>query len=168
MTDEEITKKEPKPLEERLEQLKARVTELELLCAEKDKELGEAKKHISSLEQAIGEKEGEISALKQYAARSAEDQNHLNERLGQAVSSYRNLVTETNPEVPAELIAGDNIETVNDSLARARSLISKVRQGLEAETIKIRVPAGAPARTVPDFSTLSAREKIQFAIGGNK
>lgn len=168
MADEELKQQEPNPLEEKLRQLKARVTELNKLAAEKDKELEAKERQISRLEQAIAEKETEISSLKQSAAQSSEDMNRLSEQLSQAVSSYRSLVIETNPEVPPELIAGDTIEAANDSLARARNLVSKVRQGLEAEAIKVRVPAGAPARTLPDFSALSAREKIQYAIGGNK
>jgi len=84
------------------------------------------------------------------------------------VSAYLSLVIEANPEVPPELITGDSIEAINDSLATAKNLVAKVRQGLETEATRLRVPAGAPARTLPDFSALSAREKIQYAIGGNK
>ena len=168
MTDEELKQEEQNPSEEKLKQLEARVTELSQLVTEKDRELETKKQQILKLEKAIAEKDGEIASLKQSVAQYSEDMNRLGEQLNQAVSSYKSLVIETNPEIPPELITDDTIESIDDSLARARDLVSQVRQGLEAESIRTRIPAGAPVRTPPDFSALSAREKIQYAIGGNK
>ena len=48
----------------------------------------------------------------------------------------------------------------------ADGLVARVWQGLEAEVSRLRVPLGIPVRTAPDFSALTAREKIQQAIGG--
>jgi chromosome segregation ATPase len=168
LTDEELKQKEPNPLEEKLSQLKSRVSELEQLVAQKDKELSAKDKRLLELEQVIADKDNEIASLKQAVTESEEKLNQMTERLSQAVSSYKSMVIEANPEVPPELITGDTIDAIDDSLAKAKTLVSKVRQGLEAEVIKTRVPAGAPVRTLPDFSALSAREKIQYAIGGNK
>jgi len=168
LTDEESKQEEQNPSEEKLKQLEARVTELSQLVAEKDGELEAKNQQILKLEKAIAEKDGEIASLEQSVAQYSEDINRLGEQLNQAVLSYKSLVIETNPEVPPELITGDTIESIDDSLARARDLVSQVRQGLEAESIRTRIPAGAPVRTPPDFSALSAREKIQYAIGGNK
>lgn len=168
MTDQEPKQEEQNPSEEKLKQLEARVTELSQLVADKDSELEAKNQQILKLEKALTEKDGEIASLEQSIAQYSEDLNRLGEQLNQAVSSYKSLVVETNPEVPPELITGDTIESIDDSLTRARDLVSQVRQGLEAESIRIRIPAGAPVRTPPDFSSLSAREKIQYAIGGNK
>jgi predicted RNase H-like nuclease (RuvC/YqgF family) len=168
LTDQESKQEEQNPSEEKLKQLEARVTELSQLVADKDGELEAKNQQILKLEKALTEKDGEIASLEQSVAQYSEDNSRLGEQLNQAVSSYQSLVIETNPEVPPELITGDTIESTDDSLAKARDLISQVRQGLEAEAIKTRIPAGAPARTPPDFSALSAREKIQYAIGGNK
>jgi hypothetical protein len=74
------------------------------------------------------------------------------------------MVVAANPEIPEELISGDGIEAVNQSLEEAKSLISRVKQGLEAEVQASRVPTGAPERTSPDLSTLSPREKIQYGV----
>ena len=49
---------------------------------------------------------------------------------------------------------------------KAKALVSRVKQGVEAEVSLAKVPAGAPERTLPDLSALSPREKIQYAIGG--
>jgi predicted RNase H-like nuclease (RuvC/YqgF family) len=168
LTDEELKQKDPDPLEEELSQLKSRVSELEQLAAQKDKELSAKDERTLALEQVIADKDNEIASLKQSVAESEEQLNQMTEHLSQAVSNYKSMVIEANPEVPPELITGDTIDAVNDSLAKAKTLVNKVRQGLEAEVIKARVPAGAPVRTLPDFSALSAREKIQYAIGGNK
>ena len=67
-----------------------------------------------------------------------------------------------------ELITGDTVEAINQSLENAGTLISKVRQGLEEEASRVRVPAGAPQRAPLDLSALSPREKIQYAIGGKR
>ena len=132
---------------EELEQVRSRVIELEALVAQKEEELAKASARVSELEQVVVESDG---------------------NLAQAVSSYKALVVKANPEVLEELISGDSIEQVNESVERANTLISRVKEGLEAEVAKVRVPAGAPERTLPDLSALSPREKIQYAIGGKR
>ena len=131
-----------------------RVVELEGLLAQKDEEMGRANAQIAELEQA--------------AAESNDKLNKLNESLNQAVSSYKALVIQSNPDVLEELVTGDSIETINNSLASAKELIGKVRSGIEAEILSAKVPAGAPQRAPIDLSALSPREKIQYAIGGKK
>ncbi len=88
-----------------------------------------------------------------------------NDSLSKAVAGYKAVVVRANPEVIEELITGDSIETINDSLSRAKELVGKVRRGVESEISLAKVPAGAPERTSPDLSSLSPREKIQYAMG---
>jgi hypothetical protein len=97
-------------------------------------------------------REAEIAALKQDLSRT--------------LGAYRDSLIKLNPELPAEMVGGDTVEAVDVSIASARALVSKVRQGLEAERAAGRVPAGAPARSEADYSGLSSREKIQIGIGG--
>lgn len=132
---------------EELEQVKSRVIELEDLVAQKDEELAKANTRVSELEQVVAES---------------------GRNLAQAVSSYKALVMKSNPGVLEELITGDTIEDINESLERARTIVGMVRQGLEAEMASARVPAGAPERTTTDLSALSPREKIQYGIGGKR
>ena len=132
---------------EELEKSSARVVELEALVSEKDEELSRANAHIAELEQA---------------------QTDINNTLAQAVTSYKALVVKSNPGVVEEFISGDTIEAIDKSLENAKTLIGRVRQGLEAEVAATKVPAGAPQRTPIDLSALSPREKIQYAIGGKK
>jgi uncharacterized coiled-coil protein SlyX len=139
--------------------------ELEGLLAKKDEELAAKDLRISELEQAITIRDDQIAALKQSLAELELKLTELNDRLSQAVSSYRALVIKLNPGVPEELITGDSIEAIDKSLADAQNLVGKVRKELEAEIAGARVPAGAPQRTAIDFSALSPKEKIQYAIG---
>ena len=132
----------------------ARIAELEGLVTEKDKELNKANAQITELEQAVAESTDKLSKV--------------NESLSQAISSYKAQVVQSNLDIPEELIAGDSVEAINNSLTSARELVGKVRSGIEAEISSARVPAGAPQRAPIDLSTLSPREKIQYAIGGRK
>ena len=148
------------------ERLEEKVFELEEEVALKERELASKNTHVSRLEQAVATSDGEITSLKQSLDESADNMSRLSDSLAQAVSNYKSLVVQANPEVPEELLTGDTISSINDSLAKAKTLVGKVRQGLEAEILTTNVPAGAPTRTAPDFSSLSPREKIKYAIGG--
>ena len=122
---------------------------------------------IMRLEQALATKESEIVDLNQAQDEAKQTLDEFGKALPQAVAAYKELVVQANPGVLAELITGDSIEEVNESLKNARALMEKVRQEMEAEAAKTRVPAGAPQRAPLDLSSLSAREKIQYAIGGS-
>ena len=143
-----------------------RTTELEKLLAERDAAISQAQARFSELEQLIAYLEGGVANLKQSGLESEQKLAEVSRLLSQAIASYKARVIESNPEVPAELIEGDTIEAIDSSLKSAKSLISKVREGLEAESRMVRIPAGAPPRAPVDFSALSPREKIQHGIGG--
>ena len=145
--------------------------ELEVLKQEREalaRELKSRDATIARLEQAVADKDSEVVALKQAVAEAEEKLTDLNNALSQAVASYRAMVVETNPGALAELITGDTIDEVNESLKNARVLVDRVRQEMEAEASKTKVPAGAPQRAPLDLSALSPREKIQYAIGGER
>ena len=145
-----------------------RVAELEGLIAEKEEELAKANARIAELEQAVIDKDSDVAALKQSQAELEERLSAVGDSLVEAIASYKAIVIQANPEVMEELVIGDTIESINESLEKAESLVSKVRQGLETEISQARVPAGAPERRSPDLSALSPREKIKYAIGGRK
>lgn len=146
--------KEPKEAVSEGSSPEARIAELEGLLSRRDTELGGANTRIAELERAVSD--------------SAGRQKQLQESLNQAVSSYKALVAQSNPDILGELIAGDSVDAINSSLKSARELVSKVRSGVEAEIASVKVPAGAPQRTPLDLSALSPREKIQYGIGGKK
>ena len=156
------------PGEQGLSGAELRISELEGLLAQREEELAQVRARVGELEQAVAAKDSELAALGESRAELEERLSSVNQALSDAVASYKAMVVQANPEVMEELITGDTIEAINQSLERAKSLIGRVRQGLEAELSRARVPTGAPERRVPDLSALSPREKIQYAIGGRR
>lgn len=142
------------------------VAELENLVAQKDEELTRANARLIELEQVVASQNGEMATLNQSKTALEERLTTISNSLTTAVANYKAMVVQANPEVLEELISGESIESINESLTQAKTLVSKVRQGVEAEILLAKVPAGAPVRTSPDLSTLSPREKIQYAIAG--
>lgn len=121
---------------------------------------------IIRLEQELTGKDNEISALKQVVNESRQTLDDLGKALPQAVAAYKEMVVQANPGVLTELITGETIDEVDESLKNAQALMERVRQEMETEASKTRVPAGAPQRSPLDLSGLSPREKIQYAIRG--
>jgi len=154
LADNELNQTESQNPSNGEESGESRLTELEGLLAQKDEELAKTNDRITELERAAAESEEKLTTM--------------STSLAEAVASYRAVVTESHPEVLEELITGDSVEAINESLQEAQALVGKVRQGLEAEITLAKIPVGAPERTSPDLSTLSPREKIQYALGGKK
>ena len=155
-------------LEDELKMAKAEAETLKGTLAERDaafkplqEELTQAKAGLRELEQTAAGRDSELAALKQVADESAEN-------LKGAVAAYREAVIKVNPGA-GELISGGTIEEINRSSEKAKAIIARVRESVEAEAAKGKVPAGSPERKPPDLSSLSAREKIHYAVskGGN-
>lgn len=140
--------------------------DLEVLLAQKHEELVRANAQITELEEAVSGRDIDIAALEQSINGLEEKRAAAEGSLAEAVTSYREMIVQANPDIVEELISGGTIESLNESLEKARNLIGRVRQGLETEIALTRVPAGAPERRSPDLSALTPREKIKYAIGG--
>jgi len=156
---------------EQIGELEAVNRELEGLKQEKEtltRQLEDSNYTIAKFEQALASKESEAASLRQALTEAEKKLSEVTEALTQAVAGYKALVVEQYPGILSELITGNSIDEVNESLKNAQALIDRVRQEMEAEASKTRVPAGAPQRAPLDLSALSPREKIQYAIGGNK
>lgn len=128
----------------------------------------EVTSRVAELEQVVTEKDEEIDRLRRTGQELEERYRTLEESLTKAVTGYKTLVIRSNPHIIEDLIDGDTIESINESLEKAKNLVSRIRQGVEAEISKVKVPVGAPERSSPDLSTLSPAEKIRYAIGGNE
>src|SRR3972149_12009235 len=88
-------------------------------------ELENAKSRITELEQMVAGKEAEITRLKQTGQGMGKRLAHLGNSLSEAVASYKTVVGRANPEVIEELIGGDTIQSINESLSRAKELVGK-------------------------------------------
>ncbi|MBI4285932.1 MAG: hypothetical protein HY670_08580 [Chloroflexi bacterium] len=162
-----LTEEEVKALQDELATTKAELARLkgtnETLAAELSGRGG----RVVELEQAVATREADIASLQRTVGERDKDLSSMRQGLSEAVASYKALVVQANPGV-AGLISGDSIAEIDQAVVRAKAIADKVREGLEKELLKTRVPAGAPARTAPDLSTLSPREKIQYGIGGKR
>ncbi len=89
----------------------------------------------------------------------------LTERANLATAKYRQAALAATPEVPPELVQGATVEEVDAAMARAKALVDEVRKRAAARSAETpRTPAGAPARSAPDLSGLTAREKIAHGL----
>lgn len=145
-------------------ELENRIKELEKNVSEKDAALAQATNRIAEMEASRAEFDTEIAALKGQNTLVSGNLDTLKDSLVEAVKSYRELALKLSPEVPAELVSGDTVTTINASLEKARGLVSRVKQNIEAEISLSRIPAGAPVRIPRDLTALSAHEKITYGI----
>ncbi len=117
----------------------------------------EGAREDTNLREVVAELESDLS-------RSREEAAGLRESLDTAVAKYKGALLSTLPEIPEELVGGETVDEVDASLERAMRIVSKVRQELEGRVSPADVPTGAPARAMPDMSTLSPAEKIAHGL----
>jgi outer membrane protein TolC len=118
--------------------------------AEPPAELEQLQTQLAQLETQRADYEAQVVALRG--------------NLAQAVGKYRARLLAEAPEVPEELVRGDTPEEVEASFATARQVVERIKQRLETQVNAERVPAGAPARGLPDLSALSPAEKIAYGL----
>lgn len=116
------------------------------------------------VEERTAELERQLSARQQDLEKREAELKGLGEQLSVAVTKYRGLMLAGSPEIPAELVSGKTIAEIEASFQAAREVVGRIRKQLEARLAAERVPPGAPARSAPDLSQLSPREKIAHAL----
>ena len=157
-----VTEKSPEIADggEEVESLKKKVNELYREIEKRDAAMVKLEAELEARDERIAELQTDVAEVEHTVA-------ELKESLAGAVAAYREQIIQGNPGVLADLISGENIEEIDESLKKAMALVEKVRQEMEVEASKMRIPGGAPQRQPMDLSGLSAREKIQYAIGGS-
>jgi chromosome segregation ATPase len=145
MTDEEV-----QALQAELETARNQVKERDAAFKPLEDELAEVKAQLTEKDEALT---AANASLEEDNAKLAA----ATEGLGKAVESYKALVLEANPDIPEELITGDDIEGISTSLESAKDIVGKVRASGGGG-----IPAGAPARTPPDLSGMSPMDKIRY------
>ena len=106
----------------------------------------------------------EIEKLRSTVAVQQSELAGLRQEVADAAGRYRDALLAGSPELPEELIQGQTVEELDQSLASAKRIVEKVASRLEAQATVDRVPSGAPARRSADLTALSAREKILYAL----
>ena len=119
---------------------------------------------IASLEASLAAKAAELAEAKKMLDAQAADIAGLQKSGTEAVKAYRKLAASSNPLFSEDVLAGESIADVDAAMARVLDLAGKVRSRIEAEIKSATVPAGAPERSGPDLSALSAREKIKMGL----
>jgi hypothetical protein len=127
-------------------------------------ELAEARAEIEVVRTSAAGSEARAAQLEERLGEAIERERALTEQALAAVARYRALAIEHSPELPEGLVTGDTIEEVDAALERARGTVARVRGHIESQAQASRVPAGAPERSSPDLSSLSAEEKIRMGL----
>ena len=112
---------------------------------------------VAELEQRLESEEG-------LRREGEEKLSEVQKALAQAVSRYRSQLLASTPDAPESMVQGETVDEIDESFAKAKQLVEKVRRGVEERMAHGRLPTGSPARTGADFSSLSPREKIMRAL----
>ncbi len=127
----------------------ARLLKLESFLSERDKEITELKNNLV--------------VIKSAAEKSAGDVKERETALSKTLTALRLSILQANPQIPEEMLTGGNVEELMVSLEKAGKLVARIKA---QPPVTQGSPAGAPARTGPDTSAMSAREKIVQGLKG--
>ena len=105
-----------------------------------------------------------VAAATAEAATLREQIDAATQRAQAAAERYRDLVVRTEPALPADLIAGGDVDAIDASVSAAREIVGRVRSHIETQAQAGRVPAGAPPRSAPDLSALTPEQKIRHGL----
>lgn len=159
MSDDELT-----AMQEELATAQAELERLQVTAADREARAAHLEAQLSGLRDELAQACNEAQAREQELAGLGERTQTLEAKLQSAAQRYRELALQQSPELPQELVTGETVEEVDQALQRARETVSKVRGHLESQAQAGRVPMGAPPRSGPDLSALSAEEKIRFGL----
>ena len=159
MNDEELTQ-----LEEQLAEARAELEALETTVADREARAAHLELQLAGVREELSVAQAGNEARDTDLATLRERSDALESAVRGSAQRYRALALERSPELPEELVSGDTIDEIDQAIDRARETVSKVRGHLETHAQATRVPVGAPPRSAPDYSALSAEEKIARGI----
>jgi hypothetical protein len=119
---------------------------------------------LASMNARITELQATVSVVTQAGETAAGELAHAKEAYTKATAKYLGMVKAANLTIPGDIIAGQTIEDIDASLAKALSIATAITANLEAQAKQAKVPAGAPARGEIPTEGLSPREKIAAGI----
>ncbi len=123
---------------------------------------------IAQLTQSLAGRDASIQKLASDLKEREGALGRLQRQVASAVAKYREALLASAPDIPQDMVTGQSIEEVDASVAKARQIVAHVRSQLETQTASTRVPSGAPLRSAPDLSVLSASAKIAYGLGRNE
>jgi chemotaxis protein MotB len=147
-----------------VENLQSRLADAEALLGTREaaltdlrRQLDAARAELAQREETLASLQAEVDAVRTGAAEALAQSR-------QAAQRYREAVLAREPELPGDLVSGETVAEIDEAVERARQTVARVRQHIEAQAQAQRIPVGAPARSGPDFSGLSAAEKIRAGL----
>ena len=126
-------------------------------------QLQEEKASLAEAQAVLIEKDDRIAQLQAEGEALRAERSNLQQAQAAAITKYLDAVKAANPAIPGDAIAGDTIEDIDTSAAKATSIAEAVKASLAAQAKETKVPAGAPTRTL-DLSALSPEEKIRVGL----
>jgi uncharacterized coiled-coil protein SlyX len=154
---------------EAIEPASPKIEELSDETQESAQQAAEELQHkVAALEAEVETKAGIITGLEDQLARLSSDYEGARAAYAYAVEDFKKLVLQTNPLFTPDIIGGNTMDELKSSVEKANFLVAKIKTQMQAksesESESSRVPAGAPARTGPDVSAMSTREKINLGL----
>jgi regulator of replication initiation timing len=147
-----------------VERLQSQVAEMQARASQGQVELSELKGQLDAARSQQAALEAERGARDEELARLRESVEAAEAQGREALTRFREAALAREPELPSDLVAGESVAEMEASLEKARQTVAQVRQHLYEQAQNLRVPAGAPARSEPDLSELSASEKIRLGL----
>ncbi|MGH2585372.1 MAG: hypothetical protein ACRDJE_10710 [Dehalococcoidia bacterium] len=145
---------------EELDELREELVGARTEAARLAEEAAERAARAEQLAQEMGSLRQELETARlettQARASATEESRRLAER-------FRGVLLQTAPEVPPEMVQGDNVDELDRSLVAARQIVARVREQVQTQTAS-RVPAGSPVRSGVRMDSLSPAEKIRLGV----
>ncbi len=105
-------------------------------------------------------REAEVARLSQQLADKDDAIDRLNASLNAAVGAYRQSAVLLHRDLPQELIEGDSVSAVDESLKKAMNLVARVKSTMAAAA-----PPLVAAGRARSSETLSTVDKIRVGLG---
>lgn len=160
MSDEEVSE-----LEEQLTEARAELEGLRATTADREARAAHLESQLAELREELSRAQEDGEARAQELATATERTEALDAQVRSSAERYRELLLQHAPELPEELVTGESVEAIEESLSRARETVAKVRGHLESQALAARVPVGAPPRSAPGHAALSTEDKIGLGLG---
>jgi hypothetical protein len=110
----------------------------------------------------------QVEQLTAQAAEAETTKNALAEaqtNAREATEAARSAIIAANPLIPADLITGDSIGQINQSLAAAQAIVNRLAEAAKAAPRQpFGFPMGGAQRQPPDTANMTPHQKIAWGI----
>jgi len=112
---------------------------------------------------AASEIDGGASALEAALAEAQREVARQRNLKRQAVARYRDAILAAEPELPPDLVRGESLEEIEESVSVARETVARIRERMTTERPRP-FPVGAPERSTQSTTLSTALMSPQAKI----